>query len=191
MSPLKSESRFRVNEIKATDFASVYEDLGIDTGRLGCIMIDTKSVKVDDVIPEEALYFSEDQDYVQGIVSQTVPHITLLYGLLRSGLELRRHVSAVLTGWSLPELEIEKVSFFYGKDDSYITVIALIKATPELLEGNARLRLLPHIDTFGEYHPHLTLAYVKADSDWQGYVDTLDKKYAGQPLESIALNFGK
>lgn len=179
-----------MNEVKATDFASVYEELGIDTGRLGCIMIDTKAVKVDDVIPEEALFYSEDQEYVKGIVSQTVPHIALLYGLMRSGLELRRHVSSVLTGWNLPELEVDKVSFFYGKDDTYITIIALIKPTPELLEGNARLRLLPHIDTFGEYHPYLTLSYVKADSDWQGYVDTLNERYSEQKIESIALNFG-
>ena len=87
-----------MNEIKSTDFAEMYAQLGIDTGKLGCIMIDTEPLVNSDIIPEEDYYYSEDQKWVQGNVSEEVPHVTLLYGLLRSGNELKKHIYTVLDG---------------------------------------------------------------------------------------------
>jgi 2'-5' RNA ligase len=178
----------------ATDFPQVYEDLGIDTGHLGCIMIDTAPIEVHHVIPEDDLYYADEvaHPHTQGIVSETVPHVTLLYGLMRSGMELKKHVDAVLDGWPIPAIVIDRVSFFYGKDEvsSYITIVALVRATDGLGEGNGRLRLLPHIDTFAEYHPHITLAYVKDTANWETYVETLNAQYAGQEIMPAGLNYG-
>lgn len=180
-----------MNEIKATNYLTVYEDLGIDTGRLGCIMVDTDPLIISDVVKESDYYYSEDQKWVQGNVSEEVPHVTILYGLMRSGLEMRKHVTAVLEGWELPSITIKEVSFFYGHGGDYITIIALVDVTDALKEGHQRLSLLPHVNTFGEYKPHITLAYVKASADWQTYVAELNQKFRGEAVAVRGVNLGE
>lgn len=180
-----------MNEINSYMYPEVYENLGIDVGALGCIMVDTKPIVVSDVIDENDYYYSTDQKWVQGNVSENVPHCTLLFGLMQSGHAMKKHVNAVLKEWTLKSVKIDKISFFYSSDKGdYITIVALLDVTDELREGNARLRLLPHVDTFAEYHPHITLAYVKSDSNWQSYVDELNRKYAGFSVDTVGLNYG-
>lgn len=177
-------------EVKAVDYPEVYAQLGIDTGKLGCIMVDTEPLVNSDIIPDEAYYYSEEQKWVQGNVSEEVPHVTVLYGLLRTGTEMERHVSAVLEGWVLPDITIKEVSFFYGHGGEYITIIALVDVSDGLKEGHQRLSLLPHVNTFGEYKPHITLAYVKASADWTTFVADLNKKFRGQPVKVKSINLG-
>lgn len=110
--------------------------------------------------------------------------------LLRTGTEMERHVSAVLEGWVLPDITIKEVSFFYGHGGEYITIIALVDVSDGLKEGHQRLSLLPHVNTFGEYKPHITLAYVKASADWTTFVANLDKKFRGQPVKVKSINLG-
>ena len=107
-----------MNDLNSTNFPEVYEWLGIDTGNLGCIMLNTAPLEVSDIIPEADLYFADPKlhPHTQGIVSEAVPHVTLLYGLLRSGLELKPHVDMIMAGWSIKEVVIDQVNFFYGKD---------------------------------------------------------------------------
>ena len=114
-----------------------------------------------------------------------------MFGLLRSGQELKKHVTAVLEGWELPNIKIKEVNFFYGQTGEYVTIVALVDVTDELKEGHQRLSLLPHINTFGEYKPHITLAYVKASADWVGYVGELDKKFRGQFVAVKGVNLGE
>ena len=180
-----------MNEIKSTDYEDLYRDLGIETGRLGCIRVDVEPLANSDIIAESDYYVSEDQKWVQGNVSEEVPHCTVLYGLLRSGQEQSKHVATVLDGWVLPTIKIKEVSFFYGKTSDYVTIIALVEVTEELLEGHQRLSLLPHINTFGEYHPHITIAYVKASADWSAYVGELDKRFRGQRVAAKGVNLGE
>lgn len=179
-----------MQEVKAADFPEVYTALGIDTGKLGCIMLDTEQLVIDDIIKDEDYYYSDKHTYVNGNVSEDVPHITLLYGLLRSGPELQPHVDMVMGGWKMPPVKVKEVSFFYGEDSEFVTIVALIEVTPELTEAHQRLSLLPHINTFGEYKPHLTLAYVKSSSDWQQYVKDLNFKFGGAEIEVVGLNYG-
>jgi hypothetical protein len=51
-------------------------------------------------------------------------------------------------------------------------------------------RLLPHIDTYPEYKPHITLAYLKADSDWQTYVEPLSERLRGASVGAKGLTMG-
>jgi hypothetical protein len=191
--------------VNSRSFPQVYVDLGIDPGNLGCIMLDVQPIVVSDVIDAADLYVSEKPGlgFVKGNVSEDVPHVTLLYGLLRPGPELKKHVDAVLevepvdggleSHWDFPEdVVIDKVDFFYSPDseEHFVTIVALLQVSPGLAEANGRLRLLPHIDTFMEYKPHITLAYVSDSSDWQGYIKTLNEKLAGQSIRAVALNYG-
>lgn len=179
-------------EIKASDYPEVYANLGIDTGRLGCIMLDTEPIIISNIIDEQDYYYADPKDkpYAQGNVSESVPHVTLLYGLMRSGKELAPHVTAVMTGWRPEPIRIDEVSFFYGDNGEYITVIALLEVTDNLSEAHQRLSLLPHINTFGIYKPHLTLAYIKSSSDWEGIVNRLSSELAGKEIDPLQLNLG-
>src|SRR5882672_4961494 len=175
---------------------AIYQQLGIESNDLGCIMLNTEPIKVSDVVSEEELYYSLDQHnhkYTQGIVSESVPHITLLFGLMESGQYWKKQVEAALEGWELPEVEIESVSHFESSDpkEPYYCVIAKLVVSPELKEGNTRMRILPHIDTFPDYLPHITLAYIKQDEDILSEVELLlNSRLAGKKMKVVGVNYG-
>lgn len=175
-------------------FPQVYIDLGIDVSGLGCIMLDTEPLQVDDIIAEEDLYFSETMKYAQGIVSQSVPHCTLLYGLMSSGTAMKKHVDAVLEGWDIDDVEIAGVSYFEStsEEDPYYCLIAELVVTPALIEGNGRLKFLPSIDTFIGYKPHISLAYIKSGDEQKRdkYIERLNARFVGMSPKVIALNYG-
>ena len=181
-------------EVTAAQFPQVYQDLGIDPARLGCVMLNTEPISVSNVIYHEDLYYADPamHKYAQGVVSESVPHVTLLYGLLRSGTELKKHVDAVLAGWEPADPTIAEIGFFPSSapDEHYVTLVARLEASPNLVEANSRLKLLPHIDTFSSFKPHLTLAYVSDSSDYQGYITTLNHMYQGMAVRAANLNYG-
>ena len=125
------------------------------------------------VFKQDDLYYSENFPWVKGLVLNKNPHITLLYGLLES-VKLE-HVETVLKGWNPPKFEIDYYDYFESpNDEEYYCIIGKIKLTPEILEAHQRLSLLPHINTFFEYKPHLTIAYIKKDKLNLGrYLDLL------------------
>src|SRR5690606_35566451 len=98
-------------------------------------------------------------------------------------------VDTVLEGWKQPKtLTIEKVGFFPG--DGFSTIVGHIKMTDELFEGNQRLQLLPHVNTYPTYKPHITLAYIneEATTEWLEALEEL----AGKSLTVRPdLNYGK
>lgn len=181
-------------QITASQFPQVYVDLGIDTSKLGCLMLNVEPIKVSGFIPQDNLYIAdpEEHPHMQGIVSEISPHCTLLYGFLRSATEMKKHIDAVLDGWTPEDVTISEVSFFQSNDpeENYITLIAKLEVTPNLAEANGRLKLLPHLDTFSSYLPHITLAYVKDSSPYQGYIRTLNSMYQGKSIKALDLNYG-
>lgn len=182
-----------MSELNANQFPEVYKQLGISTRKLGCIMLDTEPLQVSDVIPLEELYFSEAMPYAKGVVSEEVPHVTLLYGLMRSGPELQVHVDAVLQGWSAADVVIDHVDFFESTnvDEPYYCLVAKLKVTDTLSEGNARLRFLPHIDTFPTYKPHITLAYINKKANVRDYlIASLNERFAGKSVKVLGVNYG-
>jgi len=178
-----------MDQVSSRNFHDLYENLGIDTNKLGCIMLDVEPIEVSSLFDPEDLYFDPEDTFAQGIISEDKPHVTLLYGLISSGLANRKNVDIVLGDWMLDAVQIVKVSAFEGNPD-YTPLVAEV-STQGLDEGNARLRLLPHIDTFPDYRPHITLAYLKPDADVAKYVDALTRRLALMQIKVTGINYGK
>lgn len=180
-----------LNQISARDYPSLYDDMGINTDNLGCIMINTEKIPVVQFVKkgEDDLVESTDRhEHTMGAVSEVEPHATLLYGLLENGNVWKDKVDQLLAGWNMPTVTIDHVDYF-DTPDSYAVIAKLVK-TPEIIDGHERLTLLPHINTFSDYQPHITLAYINKDADVEKWVKSLGKKYNGQIVATNGINYG-
>lgn len=182
-------------QLNANQFPQVYAALGITISQLGIVMLDTDPIEVTEKVDQGKadLFTSSNPErfWIDGAVVEREAHVTLLFGLLASGTAYKSMIDAVLADWTPPTLEIESVGSFpstFG-DEDYACIVAHIKVSDQLLEGHARLQLLPHIDTFPDYKPHLTLAYVQksAEAKW---LKALGTSLNGTKLEVNALNYG-
>src|SRR3989442_14411485 len=101
-------------EVSASQFPQVYVDLGIDPSKLGCVMLDVEPIVVSNLILYDDLYVTDpiEHPHMQGIVSETEAHVTLLYGFLRSATELKKHIDVVLDGWTPQDVSIAAVDVF-------------------------------------------------------------------------------
>lgn len=174
----------------------IHQELGVPKDK-GCIMIDTETVTVRKVIPQEDLYYAQDTDnfkYVAGIVSEDVPHVTLLYGLIKSGQEWKGYVNEALDGIAPDEITIREVSYFESQVETepYYVLVAHIYLTEELKQARTELcKILPHVTDFYDYKPHLTLAYIRKDETARDkYVATLNEQLAGGRLRVKGVNYG-
>lgn len=178
--------------VSARDFPDLYEGIDIDPNDLGCIMLDTETLDVMKHLPDDyaddLIDATTSHDHAMGAVAETEAHVTLLYGLLENGNVWKDKVDTVLQDWKIDSVKIADVGYF-DTPDSY-AVIAHIETTPELIDGHERLTLLPHIQTFSEYKPHLTLAYVSKDADVDKWVDALGAAYNGKTIKAKGINYG-
>jgi len=188
-------------KLSAHQFPQVYQDLGYDLSKLGCIMLpivqdDDLMASVTGTISDDDLYVASDplaHPWVNGIVLDKA-HVTLLFGLLRTGPEMKKHVDAVLDGNLPNEIAIDHIDYFDSplEDEPYYCLIAHVKVSDELQGAHDRLTFLPHIDTFPGYKPHMTLAYIKkSDEARDQYIQQLNSKLRGMILTTdSALNYG-
>lgn len=157
--------------VSAYDYPAIYQRIGITgPGKLGCIMLDLEPFPVLELIPGDVEFFWPEDDpegrlsYAKGPVGAHGAHATLLYGLTpdeNAGVRQRESVDELLEGLDLSSVKVASVGFFPGQFGlPYACLIAHV-TSPDLIEANRRLRFLPHVDTFPDYRPHATLAYVK------------------------------
>ena len=168
------------SKIKSHSFPEVYKGLGINLSTLGCVMLDLEplsnmySIAFDGA--EIALYYAKDKTrfWIDGWVADKTPHITLLYGLIETAKNYEWHIEQVLKGWQMKSVKIQDIGYFDSPypDEPYWCIVAHIETTPELIEGHQRLELLPHINTFAGYKPHMTVAYIDK-SQGEAYRDRL------------------
>jgi hypothetical protein len=173
---------------QAHDFEDIYKDLGINLNTLGCIMLDVEGVDSSDLIEDEDLYYTKNKErfWINGRVGGS--HVTLRYGLL-PGVK-RKHVDAVLSNLTLPtSIEVnEKLYTFPSpyRDDRYECIVAHVKS-PEVFAFNSELGLLPNVNTFTQYLPHVTVAYVR--EGW--YNENVGRVLTKTVLKVTGLNYGK
>jgi 2'-5' RNA ligase len=181
-------------KLTAHQFKDMYIELGIGLDTLGCIMLDLEPLEFK--VNEDALYYStnETRHWINGNVASKTPHVTLLYGLMRKGKELKKHVDTVLDGKLPKEVTIDHVGYFDtppNMDEEYYCIVAHLKVTPELQEAHDRLQFLPHIDTFPGYKAHFTLCYIKKnDTTRDTLVERLNEHYKGKTIKAGNINYG-
>lgn len=183
--------------LNSNNFRDMYATIGINIDKLGCIMLDVDGSKIP-MPPEENMYVTTHPDrfWIQGFVGGKHPHITLLYGLMKSGkTEWKDQIDKVLEGWEMKSVLIEQISYFDSpyEDEPYYCIIAHVRITPELMEGHKRLEFLPHINTFPQYKAHITLAYVKKDEDIREEMINFFAAhlYGENEIPVLGLNYGK
>lgn len=183
--------------ISARQFPKVYENLDIDLNELGCVMLDVSPRDIP-AFPEkynDKLYYAQDVAFfwLDGFVGKK-PHLTLLYGLTKPAIKLQEEIGMVLKDWELPLVTIDDIGFFESpvKDhEPYYTIVAHIEPDEHLLEGHQRLSLLPHINTFPTYRPHITIAYVQRDAYVRDQVINHYRELVGQRVKTTAINLGE
>jgi len=176
-------------QLNSHNFEEVYKELDINLDTLGCVMLDLLPFGSmgGSVRSSEDLYYSSNPDrkWIDGWVAGSVPHITLLYGLLDNAHNWEKHIEAVLGGWKMDTVEIDHIGYFESpyEDEAYYCLVAHIKVTPELVEGHNRLEFLPHINTFTGYKPHMTIGYIKKDETLrEDYLKRLNDFWAGKKI---------
>lgn len=182
-----------VNQISARDIPNLYEGTGINIDDLGCIMLDVQPFDVLKYVPQrfhkDLLESTDRHNHKMGAVAESEAHVTLLYGLLENGNKWKDKVDSVLEGWDIDSVEIEEVGYF-EKPDSY-AIVGHVKKTDELIDANERISLLPHVNTFSEYKPHVTLAYVNKNASVYNWVTFLSEKYNGKKIKAMGINYGR
>lgn len=101
-----------------------------------------------------------------------VPHITLKYGLHTND---PQPVRAILAAEPSIDVKFGRTEVFSAGDNGGDSDVLVVKVfSPDLRRINARIkRMLPHTETHPQYHPHVTVAYVRKGRG-QKYVDRGD-----------------
>lgn len=173
----------------------------LKTSDLECVMLDVKPFRWEEgYIPAIGEIFGEDYNpndlfygdtdelkYAQGAVYDSVPHVTLLFGIHPS-LTYEEDVNSVLYDWITPDLMSKYVGFFDGED--YYCIVAHMDLTASLMNARRRLEALPHTTTFPEFKPHMTLAYIKKTANLQVWLERMNDAFANRVFYVSGLNLG-
>ena len=122
------------------------------TEKYGCILAKLKTSRKFDEIKE---LIDEGDLSDNGIEHET--HVTLLYGL-HAGVTLDQ-VKTALDGINVMEVEITGISLFENTED----VLKFdVRASKGLLSVRDALMALPNTQSYPDYKPHITIAYLKS-----------------------------
>lgn len=191
-----------MNEIKAHNYKEVYQMLGYNLSKLGCLMLDTEPIITNYYqIMQDGVtaYFPEyraknkERFWIDGYVADKTPHLTLFYGFLQEAGCFKLHIEKILDGTDIKAVKISDVDFFESpyEDEQYYCIIAKVEKTPELLEAHNKMTLLPNIQTFPDYKPHITIAYIiKDEAIRDDFIQHLKKELVGKELLVTGLNYG-
>lgn len=122
----------------------------------GCVMLflgASEVNKIQDAINPKDLY-EEEGDRTFGI--ELRPHITLLYGL--DGNVSLNQVEGIINQYTFSPCKLTNISCF---DNPNYDILKMDVEDELLHKVNEHLSQLPHENEFPNYHPHVTIAYLK------------------------------
>lgn len=125
----------------------------------------TKDIKKEDV-------YNPEGDRTYGIEPNTKAHVTILYGIHEDVPD--KDVEALINKMSAPEVTLSKIGMFDNKDKGF-DVVKFDVSGEDLHKMNKMFRELPHTNDYPDYHPHATIAYVKAGTG-NDYTKKLSKE---------------
>lgn len=150
-----------------------------DSYSAGCVMLHfdfPMMNKIHDNIDSNDLY-EEEGDRTFGLEDE--PHCTLLYGLDRS--VTPEQVKDILDQYTFGPCKVHNASLFEKEYD----VLKFDVKGDSLHECNKSLCSLPHNSQYPDYHPHMTIAYLKKGSG-KKYCDQMkDQEYVLVPTHAI------
>lgn len=133
--------------------------------------------KILETIKDEDLYTGKD-DAWDDFGKTTDPHVTVLYGLIAGTLQNEDYKDAIFSYFRrLPPFYIRSTGISIFENDKYDVVKFDIELTEQLEECNEFLKQFPFENSYPEYHPHCTIAYVKKGLG-KKYQDTLRHSFA-------------
>ena len=122
--------------------------------------------QIHNLISPSDLYI-EDGDSTYGLEDE--PHTTLLYGLHDEVSPIS--IDKTLGKFTYGNCKIHTPSLF--KNEKY-DVLKFDVSGDNLHQTNTELKKFPHTSSYPNYHPHLTIAYIKA-GEGNKYVNMLNK----------------
>lgn len=131
-----------------------------DTYDYGCVMLYFNFDQLEEIhakIDQEDLYV-EENDRTFGLEDE--PHVTLLYGL-HNDVTLDR-IKNVIGNSTFDKLVLHNVSLFENEYDVLkLDIRYPTRGGAFLHKCNKDLAKLPHTNSYPDYHPHCTIAYLK------------------------------
>lgn len=147
-----------------------------------------------DIIDRDYVYAPEGdyRSWIAGPVAEKSAHVTAKYGLLTPSYE-RKDVINELIGWpreiAVEVVDIEVFPSPYS-DLPYGCLVARLGGD-DLIEMNAALSTLPHVDSYRDYKPHLTLAYLTPDVATYAGIPEARSWLLGKHLPVTGIDYGK
>ena len=148
----------------------------------GCVMMDADMKDWEDnhisgIDPKDVYHKPYDDSY--GLEDN--PHVTVLYGIHEDEIDPEVIYDVIQNEMGPLTLNVDEIGTFEG--DEYDVVKYNLPVTDELKSYREKFeKRYPNTQTFPEYHPHMTLAYVKPGCG---------KKYAKKLDEPFEVNFNK
>jgi hypothetical protein len=121
---------------------------------------------IGDLIGPEDLYTEEE-----GFGLETEPHCTLLYGLHDDEVSLE-DITKVLDKYTYTTCKGHNVSCF---NNPKYDVLKYDIMGDNLIDTNEELKQFPFTSNYPDYHPHMTIAYLKPGMG-DKYIDKLNKE---------------
>ncbi len=131
-------------------------------------------------IPESEVYSKKDASGVEDYGRETEPHVTVLYGLTKHDPQLAQQV---LANKGPVTVTLGKLSVFENPE---YDVLKVDVKSPQLHKLNGELSKLPNENSFPDYQPHMTIAYLKK-GEGKKYVG--DTRFQGQKLTFNSVTF--
>lgn len=177
--------------------------VGVDVKRLGYVGLTFDSLAVREeldmqrwgvrIIERDYVHAPEGdyRSWVAGPVAESGAHVTAKYGLLTPAYEMKDVINELI-GWPREiTVEIEDIEVFPSPyaDLQYGCLVARLGGD-QLREMNAALSVLPHVDSFTEYKPHLTIAYLTPDVASYAGVPEATSWLVGTQLAVTGIDYG-